>query len=313
MNKKKKWLSFGIPLTAGAVLLVASGFTASAGSAGYDAYKEALKTNTNVKSVTADVSVTVSDNGAEKLNAKAKLKLDKDQGGASGSLTLGGAGTEPIAVNMYHQNEQMIVKNGKDDMYYVIDPQGAPEHEQRRFGNHEPGWDGFPKELENVIDTLVGNVKQQVDLDEQADGVKHISLDLTGSQIPAAVNAIGSLLIKHAGSGAQGEHNNAAGPADSIHQQLLGGEWQPQLPELAQDVRIEAVSLDALIGKDNRIQHQTVQIKAAGKDEAGADHTVTVTLDAGLSAYNSTSPEVIDLDNKQVVTVDPAEEWGGQQ
>ncbi|QYR22877.1 hypothetical protein KZ483_08080 [Paenibacillus sp. sptzw28] len=308
---KKNKLKFGIPLAAGAVLLLVSGFTASAGTSGYEVYKEALKNNAGVKSVTANVSVSVTDNGQDLINAKANLKLDKASEAASGSLQLGGSGTESRTLNVYHQDEKLIVKNSTSNVYYSVQPEDGQGHPRREFKAQAEGKSGPPKELENVIDALVGNLQQQIGLNQASDGSKEISLHLTGSEIPAAANAIGSLMIKHA-SGTHESHEQPGVQKDEeIARQLLGGEWKPQLPALTQDVRMESVNIDASIGQDNRIKHQTVELAFEGKDAAGKVHDITITLDASFEGYNSTTPDHVDLAGKQVETIAP-EAWGGK-
>jgi hypothetical protein len=306
---KKNKLKFGIPLAAGAVLLLVSGFTASAGTSGYEVYKEALKNNTGVKSVTANVGVSVTDNGQDLIDAKANLKLDKESKAASGLIQLGGSGTESRTLNVYHQDEKLIVKNSTSNVYYLVQPKDGQGHPHKEFKHQAEGKSGPPKELENVIDALVGNLQQQIGLQQQSDGSKDVSLHLTGSQIPAVANAIGSLMIKHA-SGAHESHELSAMEKDgNIAQQLLGGEWKPQLPALTQDVRMESVNIDASIGQDNRIKHQTVELAFEGKDAAGKVHDITITLDASFEGYNSTTPDQADLAGKQVQTIAP-EAWG---
>ncbi|GGD62451.1 hypothetical protein [Paenibacillus nasutitermitis] len=310
---KKKWLSLGVPAVAGAMLMLVSGFSVSAGTSGYEVYKEALKTNANVKSVTADVQISVTDNGQETVKAQANLKLDKDRNAANGSVSLGGGGTEPRTLNVFHQGKQVVVKNGTDDVYYVVEPQDGDRRFGHKFKGQGQGEGGPPKEFENVIDALVGNLKQQIEVDQQADGSKQVSLHLTGSQIPAVANAVGSLLVKQAGSADKFGDETQQGDQDvSMAKRLLGGDWKPQLPELTQDVRIEAVNVDAVIGKDNHIQQQTVQISVGGKDEAGDVHEVSVTVDANFSAFDSTTSDNVDLSGKKVETIQ-TEGWNGKR
>ena len=316
----KKWLKLGVPLTAGAVLLLVSGFTANAGTSGYELYKEALKANANVSGVTADVSFTVNDNGRQDVKADAKMKLDKDAKAASGSVLLEGEGTQPQTLEVFHQDGRLMVRNEASDIVYRLDSksQGDTGAQKWRQNNTHAG---PPKELVPVVDALLGNLKQQVEATDQSDGTRLVSLHLSGSRVPAVVDALGSMMIKHAGEangtgmrdGWSKPSNGTALPegavgepaADNPAELLLGGQWKPQLPQLALDIRVEAINIDAVIGKDNRLQHQTVQLTFAGKSEDGTAHEVTVTADAAFSGYDSTTPDRIDLTGKQVKDIEP--------
>lgn len=89
------------------------------------------------------------------------------------------------------------------------------------------------QEVENVVDALVGNLKNYVTMDQAAGNVKKIHFKLSGSQISPVVNTIGSLVIKHGTSG-----SNHPGPAKSNTLGIYVNTLRNSLPQLTTESRI---------------------------------------------------------------------------
>lgn len=295
--RKKKWLSFGVPVAASAVILVVSGFSVNAGASGYEVYKSALKNSDSISSATTGFNLSVTDNGSSVLDAKANIKFDEKGEGANADLSIT-SGADSRSLQVYHQGEQVVIKNGANDTYYTVD---LEENEDKREWKQEKDWEA-PEEIEQVIDALVGNLKQQISLEEGADGTKEVSLHMEGNQLPPVVNAVGSLLVKH-GTGHK-EAKTFEHPANPIKEQLFGGEFDAALPDLTTDIRIEAVNLDASINKDNQLERQSLEVNIAGKDENGVSHNVTVAFTAQFSDFNNTVVDKVDLEGKKVEAID---------
>ncbi|WP_019122655.1 hypothetical protein [Brevibacillus massiliensis] len=121
-------------------------------------------------------------------------------------------------------------------------------------------------EAENVIDALVGHLRDQVTLEDGTNGGKHVSLHLSGEQVPVAVNALGSFIVKKA-SGME----HGSGQPDGEHPQIPAAAigLKPNLPKLTDEIKVQEIDLDAAINRDNYIEHETAKIVIVGKDEAG--------------------------------------------
>lgn len=291
----KKLLMIGAGFTLGSALLVTSAFAGIGDAPGYDAYKTAIKTTLSAQSLTEQAAVTVVDNGTTLLSVDSTSKTDKANKTASAGIKVqGGSVNEDVSV--YRQDGQQIVKTSASDVYNVFgngnDKKGSMHQE------HFDNADGAMRtEMENVVDALVGNLKNYVSMNAQSDGSKSIGFQLAGSQIPTAANAIGSFLIKQAVSG---EH------AGKLPNEPFGTELQQvrnSLPKLTQDVKVTEVGLNAVVDGQNRITKQTVKVALSGKDAQGALHEVVVNADIGLSAFDSTTPDKVDLTGKQVQTI----------
>ncbi|MFD0714455.1 hypothetical protein [Paenibacillus sp. GCM10027626] len=293
----KKWLTMGAAFGVGAVMLLASGFSAMAGTSGYEAYKSALKNNISVTSLTNTGSITVTDNGAEVLRADILAKINREQNAMSASVTLGnGAGKHTF--QMVKQENKVIFKNDQSDVYRQMD---IGEAKWKTNGEHKSG---PPKQVETVIDALMGNMKDISTVQDAPDGGKNASLHLSGSQVPAVVNALGSLAVSNLADG--GGHWNNVGTESHPF-----GDLTASFPKLTENVKVQQINLDAGISPENYLDQQKGEIIVTGIDESGLDHTLVVSLDFKLSGFNQTVPDTIDLTGKQIEVM-KRKEWNGR-
>lgn len=283
---KKNWKILSLIGVSGA-LMVTSGLTALASSSGYDAYKSAFKNTHTLTSATVNASLVLKDNGSSLVTANSTGKADLANKAESGSVTIGSNGNEQT-LDVYRQNNQTVFKSSSSDVFFVQPAKAG------RYGRHDK-LDGnrIPQEVENIIDALVGNLKDNVTFTDKPDGVKEVSLTLSDSQIPAVANAVGSLLIKHA----------ADGKAHPGEKGLPNVDLKQSLPKLTQDITIKQLDLKADINASNYIQHQEANIVVSGKDADGASHEVAVQLNADLSDINATKPDTVDLTGKTTKTI----------
>ncbi|UJF34177.1 hypothetical protein [Paenibacillus hexagrammi] len=311
----KKLAMMGLGVAVGSMMLVTSVYAGVGDAPGYEAFKSAFKNSASIDNATRQIHVTMQDNGVELLDVNTTIKYDREQSAASAKINVSD-GTEQQELEFYNQDGQQIVKTGDSDVYKILD------HEQGRgpfkhssddgaIGKHEPNPE-VVKEVENVVDALVGNLKNYVTMNDAAGGGKDIHFELTGSQIPPVVNAIGSLMIKH--------HNDALAGGRALPPSESSNPWgmnpamlKDRLPKLSEDVKMDTVEMNATVDADNHITNQSAQIHISGVDEAGVNHNVVVSMDMTLSGISSTQPDQVDLDGKQVEHVKVGERRFGNK
>ncbi|MFC4601185.1 hypothetical protein [Cohnella hongkongensis] len=302
MNKKLAMIGAGV--VAGSVLLMSSVYAGVGSAPGYEAYKTAIKNTASIDNVTHTVKVSVEDNGKPVIQAASTVKTAGD--GSSGNVEIRLPNGETQNLQFYRQDDRQILKSGESDVYRILE---TDNEFRNRFKKHEDEAKfhdpGFSREVEKVIDTLVGNLKNDVTLSKDGD-MKEIALKLEGGRIPALANAIGSLLIRESGRdhGAS-PRANADNPLGIDLSSLKDG-----LPKLTEEIKIEAVILTADVDADDLLAEQTAEIRISGKDADGVKHDAVVKLEVGLSDINATTPDTVDLTGKQTVTVDVAREAG---
>ncbi|MFF2154361.1 hypothetical protein ACFVVQ_03525 [Paenibacillus chitinolyticus] len=288
----KKWLVLGSVIGISSLMMVTTGISAMAGTSGYDAYKSALKNTKTVQSVTVQAAGSLRDNGNVALSANGTFKMSREGGSASGSGEVSAGGTKQ-SLQFYKQGDQAIFKPESGDVYFV--KEAAAEAHKRFKGSADKE---MPQQVETVVDALVGNLKDYVAVDVKGDGSKRVSAELDGAQLPAVVQAIAPIVIKqgskeHRESEKKKAADTAANPFG--HDFLKG-----VAPELTDAIRLEKVAVNATISPSNYIQHQEAELTVSGKDAGGKTHQVVVHLQADLSGYDSTTPDTVDLNGKNV-------------
>lgn len=294
----KKLAMIGLGVAVGSMMLVTSVYAGVGDAPGYETFKSAVKSTAAVTNVTRQVQVTLQDNGESLLNVSSTIKQDRAGQAGSAQITVK-SGADEQTIQVYNQDGKQIVKTGESDVYKVLDHSNiAGKHGKFANSKHEPNPEMI-QEAENVVDALVGNLKNYVTMNDAAGNAKDIHFKLSGSQIPPVVNTVGSLLIKH------GTADNANKPMPKAAE-TLGidvASLKNSLPQLTQDIKMDEVEVNATVDADNHITNQTAQIRISGKDGKGASHDVVLNVGMSLSNLNATTPDKVDLTGKQVETV----------
>ncbi|MEI7026240.1 hypothetical protein [Paenibacillus sp. y28] len=288
---KKKWVMLGSVVGISSVVMAATGFSALASTSGYEAYKSALKQTKAVQNVTVQAGASLQDNGLELVRASGNVRIAADNQAASGTAEISANGASQ-SVSFFKQADQTVVKPGAEETYYV------KQWDKAKQGMNSAHKDDpeVSAQVETVIDALLGNLKDYVAVEDNADGTKQISLQLDNTQLPAVVNAIAPIAIKHA-TRERPMKQQGSGAEELPFQK----NWiQAAAPELTQDIKIENVHLKATVNAANYIEHQEAEVTVSGKDDSGEAHQLTLHVAADLSEFNSTTPETIDLTGKNV-------------
>ncbi|MZQ83826.1 hypothetical protein GQF01_17075 [Paenibacillus sp. 5J-6] len=296
MNKKLAMMGLGVAV--GSMMLVTSVYAGVGDAPGYETFKSAVKQTATVHNVTRQVNVTLQDNGAQLLNVKSTIKSSGENHAGSAEVTVNN-GTAEQTIHFYNQEGKQIIKTGDSDVYKVLEGKGMGGKFKDYEGTGHTPDPQVVSEVENVVDALVGNLKNYVTMDEAPGNVKEIHFKLSGSQISPVVNTIGSLAIKH---GAM-ENNQRPMPSKADTLGIDVTTLKNSLPQLTSDIKMDEVEVNASVDSDNHITNQTAQIHISGKDAQGTAHNVVLSVDMTLSSLNSTTPDTVDLTGKQLETV----------
>ena len=301
---KKKWLLTGSAVGISGAIMLATGLTAFAGTSGYDDYKAALKnTAQNLDSVSVQATAVLKDNGSLLSQAQSSLKADIRNEAVSGTVKISGsAGSQNL--RLYSQNDGQVWKTDASDIYYVKQDKIDDKNHSAEKETKDETW--FSSQEETLIDALIGNLKNEITSSTASDGSKHISLQLDSVQIPAVVQALAPVAFKHLSeesSKNRSEGSDAAEQAGDPEELFQHNLFNAKDIALTDGVQIKNINLQAVVNPANQIQRQQLEITFTGLDAAGASHTLAAALDVQLSAFNTTTPESIDLSGKQVQQV----------
>jgi len=293
---KKKWIMLGGAVGISSIVMVTTGFSALASTTGYDAYKSALKNTKAASNVSVQAAASLQDNGNVLADLTSNLKVNLSNETASGTVDMT-ANSSKQSLAFFKQNNQTVLKPSASDVYYVKqEGKGRHQHDDNESKDEAQ----TSQQIETVIDALVGNLKDYVNVDSQADGSKQISVQLDNTQIPTVVNAIAPIAIKEATKKENDGEKQDDTQAPALFQKDL---LKNAAPQLSQDIKIEKVSIKASVNASNYIEHQEADLTVSGKDDNGASHQVTLHVQADLSDFNNTTPESIDLTGKNVQTL----------
>ena len=294
----KKIIATGLSIAIGSTMLITTAFANTTSTSGYDAYKSAIKKTLTAKNFTESATITLKDNGNVIASGDNTAKLGIDNKTASVSATIN-AGGQTNTIESYKQDGKSIFKSSDSPVYNVMN-----EGQRKNNITQQEGINATKlKDGEMLLDALVGNLQNYVTLDNKTDGTKDVSVQLSDSQLPAVVNAAASIVVK-----------NAANGEDRIHQEngetALAKNVLQSMPKLVDNIRVDNVSMQAQIDKDNNIVNQVIDVTVSGKDANGTDHTITADINMNLSQFNNTTPDKIDLTGKQVNTLASHKEYG---
>lgn len=317
MKKKNKFIMIGAAVGC-ITLFTATAFAYSPNTTGYDAFKVVLKANqtsgADMESGTVNGNFTVSVDGQTVLKVDGTGKMGEAGGEhyVSGDLDFTLMGVERNA-NLYSSGDDKVylVDRTHDLHYQVInfDDEHAGEH---RDWSDEEEFQNRPmnKAEEALLDFMVGDLKDNFSVANQADGSKTITVDISKEDIPLPVR----LLM----DAASAEEKIGSAHAPKAHaeweqlkqlpffQGLEGIDLEAQLPELTEDVAIEHVRLQMTVDVNNEVQGVQGELEVSGKDEAGVTHRVELQGAGNVSGINATTPDAYDPAGKSVKIIDAA-------
>jgi len=283
MNKKIVAIATVLVVSGG--VLMGTAYASSAQLSGYDAYKLAIKNTANLKNETADFKISVDDAGVNLVDVTSNVKVNSTTNAMSQATTVKSSkGSETFSTS--NQAGKSVSKSSTSEVYNVRENNNKNLNKKAEVMNPE-----VAKSMEVVLDTLVGSMKNNVAVTDNADGTKKVDINLSQTEIVPLVNAITSIaLTKNVN---EPMHNEKAGNLDVKN----------MIPKLASGIIVKSVNVTGNINKDNIISNEVAKIVVTGLDAQGKTHEVTINATLNLSKINGTTPDTIDLTGKQVKTM----------
>ncbi|WML36882.1 hypothetical protein [Clostridium sp. OS1-26] len=281
----KKLVAMVTSLVIGGTVLFGTAYANASQLSGYEAYKAAIKDTKNLKNETANLKVSVSDNGSNiiDMNTDAKINLASN---AMSQVTTVKSGNGSQTFSTYRQDGKNISKSSTSDVYNVRENKQKNINKKDKAENPE-----IAKSVETVVDTLVGNMKNNVSIADSNDGSKKVSINLNENDVTPLVNALASMaMVKNSD---EPIHNNKAGDAN----------LRNILPQLQSNIKIKSVEVTGDINKNDILDNQIAKVVLTGTDAQGKTHEITIDATLDLSNINSTTPDTVDLTGKQVKTI----------
>lgn len=241
-------------LIVGAAMLTGFAFADTAIGSGYKKLKNDIKTTAkymanDVKSYSAEATVELKADGETFIKNSTKIKNDKQNKRYISEEEYFFKGEDGIKTTRYTDSEMIIEKRGNEKQSVVyLQPDSREFYYNSPLISEDPFEDEYAQDVENVIDAFAGSLTDTVQCEESEKNTTYIC-DLQSSQIPAYINAIGSLVLKQSFS------------ADDM-----------PVPKLKDDIYIESASAKVISDENGRITNLLATGIMSGKDENGNVH-----------------------------------------
>ncbi len=278
----KKIVAMVTSLVIGSTMLLGTTYANAKQLSGYDSYKAAIKDTKNLKNETANLKVSVYDNGSDimDMTTNAKINLASDAMSHETSLK---SSTETETFNIYRQNGKNISKSSSSPVYNVRDVKGRNNNKAQ---NPE-----IEKSVETIVDTLTGNMKNNVSVTDNKGSGKKVSINLSENDVTPLVNAVTS--IAFIGNSDKPVYKEKAGEINLSN----------VIPKLQSNVKVKSAVVTGDINNNDILNNQVAKIVITGTDAQEKTHEITINMNFDIANINSTTPDTVDLTGKQVKNI----------
>lgn len=302
--KKNKKLTAALLFCFAFIVTATAAYADITASSGYDILKDAVKTtNTNMsegfESFTLEKTLSVKDNDKLLETNENMQKVDCVRNITENTASNYNYRGERYESYSYADESGTISRNSGSDIYYISRQSSAAGIKPLiGFSGEEQASD-----IENIIDALVGNLKEYVIVEDKPDGSRELSVSLNGSRIPPLANAVSSFCIKQYGINLGENLQTASITSNGAFTQY---NFSPRtenaqlLPYLTDDIYVKSFTGNAATDKDGILETLLATIVITGNDESGISHDLTFDFLLRLTGINSTTVEKPDLTGKKV-------------
>ncbi|MEQ6377715.1 hypothetical protein RZN25_12910 [Bacillaceae bacterium S4-13-56] len=262
------------------------GYTIFADSAGYEAYKEALKKTHTVKNASTTVVMEVVDNGEVLNKTNLSVKYDLEEKLMEGRIDI----QSPQQQHGFHSNYQdgkFIVKRESDEEAYYLtefERQRKDSEEGEKFHNPE-----MLKLGEMFVDALMQPVQSEFNMIDN-----RISIDMKKEEIPKVLQVLGSQMIK------MGVKQHSDIVLTTEEYPFLAETYSFTMPPLEEDISIESVLVDVKLSEEGLMEEQNSVFIVNGLAQDGKFHELQIKMAITIYDIDSTTIQNISLENQNL-------------
>ncbi|MCZ8522024.1 MULTISPECIES: hypothetical protein [Paenibacillus] len=288
MKLNKKTMT-ALSFTVGACVFVSTAFADALLGSGYDLLKNSAKNTAaqmeqGLGSYTMEGLFSLKDNGQILFQASTSQKVETANHASENTRVTQLSGGETSTNYSYTDPKRSIWKSDHEGKYIVTEfADGVDQGQADKFKS--PFKEKGAPEIERIVDAVVGNLKDYVQAEENADGGRVYSGSLSEAQVPAVVNAVSSFGIK------QMINDRGRMAKDT------------KLPEIESDIYVKKVVGTAIENKAGLLESVTGDIVLAGKDKNGTAHDLTLNVVMKLTNVGTTKIVLPDLTGATVEQV----------
>lgn len=313
---KNKKIKLGALVLAAVTLFTATAFASASthSNGGYEALKEIMKSSQETKhlsSTSFNGTFKMSDNGKVIAEMTGKVKENYEGKEVNGNVQIKLMDKEQD-LSFYKSGEASYLVDQTNDKYYQLVNMTQDKDKKHKEINREKRMEDqqMGKAGEALMDYLMGDLKSQFELTQNADGTKSITVDLDENEIPVPMN----LLVGIAAESNRHCSNIECDDGMDLAQKELMKEKMPflkefselgkNMPKLEQDVKLTGLFVKLNVDENNQIKAFDVKIATEGKDANGTSHEVSFLGSSSINDINSTSVDTFSPAGKSIETID---------
>ncbi len=285
MKTKKNTLTLVLVLVLGLTLFTAATVAAGSTDVGYETFKDTMKNLNHEDATSAQVKVSVVDNGDPVFTMKADMVGTKGEEQFSGTVTLSDSDTDK-SFEVYGQDDTMYVVDLLEGNYYQMAGSEDMHGDMEDYDHEDHDITGVEEEL---MDYFVGDLKDNFVVEEFNDGSKAMTFSMENSEVPTGLN----LMIKAATSAEHRTDDKRDDMAEMMP--FMDGFDHDGAPDLTEDVQLDSVEVTLFVDANDNVTKVSADTAISGRDSDGVDHKLKMTFEAKLG-YEAVVPETIDAD-----------------
>ena len=310
----RKQKTFIAAAVAGLMLLATSAYADIAGRTGYEKLKDAVRStleNMAVRneSYTVTLTMQVTDNGVLVQKMESINKENRTANASERSVITSNSKGIVDQNYSYNDNQVNIWYDRYQDVYTLsrkvpgpagpVRPgEGMPDVQPTDISPETNAFEQGARDVERIIDAVVGNLKDNVLAVEKSDGSMTITGSLSEMQIPPLVNALASFAYKQAQPGMNQPETvskvNEKGEAVTVEQNRL------EYPVMVNDLYLRRVEGTAEVDPAGTFTSLLAGGTVSGLDQNGKLHDLEVEIRMQITGVNATVLVPPDLTGKNV-------------
>jgi len=313
---KNKKVKLGVLVLAAVTVFTATAFasTSTYNNGGYEALKQIMKSSHETKHLSNTSfggTFQMSDNGKIIAEMTGEVKENLEGKEANGNVKIKLMGKEQDLSFFKSGETSYLVDKTNAKYYQLVNMTKDTDEKHRAFDREEAmGEQHMGKTGEALMDYLMGDLKSQFELNQNADGSKSITVDLNENEIPVPINLLVGIATENNINHSNIDYEDGM---DLAQKELLMGkmpflkefsELGKNMPKLKQDVKLTGILLKLNVDGNDQIKSFDVKISTTGIDSKGTYHEVSFSGSSSINDINNTSVDTFNPDGKNIETID---------
>ena len=310
---KKKPILIVLSLVAAFSLLAVTAFASGTDYAGYEAFKTLVsqhkdQATNGEKNASLVGNISIKDNGLTLVDLEASLKVDQANEAFSGSFIIE---TDDLnkSVDIYGEDDLVYIFDEANNEFYKVNKEGHQDKnndEDMRQGSYNGDKEMNPAQ-EELLDFVMGELKNDFELMKNSDGSQTIEFELTKDEVPALLNlmisAMGSNKANmHAGSEELDSEVLAKYPLLSDLEAI-----KADLPEITDNIELDYLKFTITRDGNNDFKALGFSLTVTGDDVQGISHTQEIIGEFTAMEIGTSVVDLAELEGKEIIEVDAEE------